>query len=84
MIPVGLRGRILVAVGITTILIMMFMSWGIIYRWRQGQIQREEANALAVTRAFSVAVIDALVYEDQGFDQPEGLRAEVSNAPPGG
>lgn len=69
----GLRGRILITVGITTILIMMLMSWGILYRWRQGQIHREEASALAVSRAFSVAVIDALVYADQGFDQPEGL-----------
>ncbi len=69
----GLRGRILLTVGITTILIMMLMSWGILYRWRQGQIQREEAAALAVSRAFSVAVIDALVYAGQGFDQPEGL-----------
>lgn len=70
---IGLRGRILLTVGVTTILIMMLMSWGILYRWRQGQIQREEVNALAVSRAFSVAVIDALVYADQGFTQPEGL-----------
>lgn len=70
---IGLRGRILVTVGVTTIIIMMLMSWGILYRWRQGQILREEAAALAVSRAFSVAVIDALVYADQGFDQPEGL-----------
>ncbi len=69
----GLRGRILLTVGITTILIMMLMSWGILYRWRQGQIQREESSALAVSHAFSVAVIDALVYAGQGFDQPEGL-----------
>jgi len=69
----GLRGRILLAVGLTTIVIMMFMSWGILFRWRQGQIHREEVSALAVSRAFSVAVIDALVYADQGFDQPEGL-----------
>ncbi len=69
----GLRGRILLTVGITTILIMMLMSWGILYRWRQGQIQREEVTALAVSRAFSVAVVDALVYADQGFEQPEGL-----------
>ncbi len=71
--PAGLRGRILLTVGLTTIIIMMLMSWGILYRWRQGQLIREEVNALAVSRAFSVAVIDALVYADQGFEQPEGL-----------
>ena len=71
--PLGLRGRILMTVGATTILITMLMSWGILYRWRQGQIQREEVHALAVSHAFSVAVIDALVYADQGFDQPEGV-----------
>ena len=32
----GLRGRILLTVGLTTILIMMLMSWGILYRWRLG------------------------------------------------
>ena len=71
--PIGLRGRILLTVGLTTIIIMMLMSWGILYRWRQGQLHREETTALAVSRAFSVAVIDALVYANQGFEQPEGL-----------
>jgi len=69
----GLRGRILLAVGSIIILIMMLMSWGILYRWRQGELTREEVTALAVSRAFSVAVLDALVYEDQGYDQPEGV-----------
>ncbi len=72
-LPGGLRTRILLIVGATTVLVMMLMSWGILYRWRQGQLQREEVTALAVSRAFSIAVIDAMVYSEQGFDQPEGL-----------
>ncbi|PID81766.1 hypothetical protein CSB20_01320 [bacterium DOLZORAL124_64_63] len=69
----GLRGRIVLAVGSIIILIMVLMSWGILYRWRQGAVNREEVSALAVSRAFSVAVLDALIYADQGYDQPEGV-----------
>lgn len=69
----GLRGRILITVGAITIFTMMFMSWGILYRWRQGQVHREEVNALAVGSAFSVAIIDAMAYAEQGFEQPEGV-----------
>jgi two-component system NtrC family sensor kinase len=69
----GLRARILVAVAVTTTFTMMLLSWGMLYNWRASLVEQEEANALAVSRAFSVAVIDALIYADQDLYQSEGF-----------
>jgi two-component system NtrC family sensor kinase len=69
----GLRARILAAVGATTTVIMMLMSWGMLYSWRASLVEQEEHNALAVSRAFSVAVIDALIFADQDLYQSEGF-----------
>jgi len=69
----GLRARILVAVGVTTTVVMMLMSWGMLYSWRSSLVDQEEENALAVTRAFSVAVIDALIFASQDLYQSEGF-----------
>lgn len=69
----GLRGRILLTVGLVTAAIMMLMSWGMLYSWRSSLVQQEENAALAVSRAFSVAVIDALIYTEQDLYQSEGF-----------
>ena len=71
--PAGLRARILLTVGLTTTIIMMLLSWGILYSWRHTVLRQERANALAVSRAFSVAVIDALIFADQDLYQSEGF-----------
>ncbi len=69
----GLRSRILLTVGISTAAIMMLLSWGMLYSWRSTLLAEEEANALAVSGAFSVAVIDALIFSDQDLYQSEGF-----------
>lgn len=69
----GLRARILFTVGISTAAIMMLLSWGLLYSWRSTLLAEEEANALAVSGAFSVAVIDALIFADQDLYQSEGF-----------
>lgn len=69
----GLRGRILLTVGAVTTAVMMLMSWGMLYSWRASLLEQEERNALAVSRAFSVAVVDALIYADQDLYQSEGF-----------
>ena len=71
--PTGLRTRILLTVGVTTTLVMMLLSWGMLYSWRSSLVEQEEINALAVSRAFSVAVIDALIFADQDLYQSEGF-----------
>lgn len=69
----GLRARILLTVGVTTAAIMMLLSWGMLYSSRISLLEQEENNALAVSRAFSVAVIDALISAEQGLYQSEGF-----------
>jgi len=69
----GLRSRILLTVGISTAAIMMLLSWGMLYSWRATLLAEEKANALAVSGAFSVAVIDALIFADQDLYQSEGF-----------
>ncbi len=71
--PAGLRGRLLMTVGLTAVLVMMLLSWGILYSWRLSLLRQEEGNALAVSRAFSVAVIDALIFADQDLYRTEGF-----------
>jgi len=60
-------------VGLTAVLVMMLLSWGILYSWRLSLVRQEEGNALAVSRAFSVAVIDALIFADQDLYRTEGF-----------
>jgi two-component system NtrC family sensor kinase len=69
----GLRSRILFTVGVSTAAIMMLLSWGMLYNWRETLLAEEKANALAVSGAFSVAVIDALIFADQDLYQSEGF-----------
>lgn len=71
--PRGLRARILLSVGLTATVIMMVMSWAMLYSWRRSLVHQEKANAQSVSRAFSVAVIDALIFADQELYQSEGF-----------
>jgi len=72
-VPQGLRARILLTVGLTATVIMMLMSWSMLYSWRGSLVLQEKTNAQAVSRAFSVAVIDALIFADQDLFQSEGF-----------
>lgn len=69
----SLRTRILLSVGVATTVVTMLLSWGMLYSWRHSLVAEEQANALAVSRAFSVAVIDALIFADQDLYQSEGF-----------
>jgi len=71
--PSGLRVRILMTVGLTVTIIMMLMSWAMLYSWRGSLVRQEIGHAQAVSRAFSVAVIDALIFADQDLYQSEGF-----------
>ncbi len=69
----GLRSRILLTVGASTAAIMMFLSWGMLYSWRNSLLTEERATIQAISGAFSVAVIDALIFADQDLYQAEGF-----------
>ncbi len=51
----------------------MLLSWGILFSWRETLVNQEESHALAVSRAFSVAVIDALIYAELDLYRSEGF-----------
>ena len=69
----GLRSRILLTVGASTAIIMMLLSWGMLYSWRDSLLAEEKATVRAISGAFSVAVIDALILADQDLYQSEGF-----------
>lgn len=69
----GLRARILLTVGASTAAIMMLLSWGMLYSWRNSLLAEEEATVQAISVAFSVAVIDAMILADQDLYQSEGF-----------
>ena len=71
--PASLRTRILVTVGAIVVLITMLLSWGLLYSWRETLVAREESHAVAVSRAFSVAVIDAMVFAEMDLYRSEGF-----------
>ena len=73
LVPRGLRGRILITVGVTATLVMMLLSWSMLYSWRRSLVHQEETNAQTVCRAFSVAVIDALIFNEQDLYRSEGF-----------
>jgi two-component system, NtrC family, sensor kinase len=60
-----LRGRILVFTGAVLLLLLLVISQVLLFQWREVIIAKQYDAALAVTRTFSVTVIDALIREDQ-------------------
>lgn len=61
-----LRGRILVFTGAVLLLLLLVISQVLLFQWREVIIAKQYDAALAVSRTFSVTVIDAMIREDQG------------------
>ena len=68
----SLRSRILLTTAGTITVIMMVISWGILAQWRQTILSKERLNAVAITRAFSVTVTEAMIFEGNDLAQSEG------------
>ena len=71
--PDSLRTRILLTTSGTITVIMMVISWGILAQWRQTILAKEQQHAVAITRAFSVTVIEAMISEGNDLSQSEGF-----------
>jgi signal transduction histidine kinase len=69
----SLRTRILLTTCGTITLIMMAISWGILVQWRQTILAKEQQHAVALARAFSVTVIEAMIFEENDLTQAEGF-----------
>jgi signal transduction histidine kinase len=67
----SLRSRILLTPAGTITVIMMVISWGILAQWRQTILSKERLNAVAITRAISVTVTEAMIFEGNDLAQSE-------------
>jgi two-component system, NtrC family, sensor kinase len=68
-----LRGRILVFTGGVLLSLLLIISQVLLYQWREVIIAKQYDAAIAVTRTFSVTVIDAIIREDQAGGPRESI-----------
>jgi two-component system NtrC family sensor kinase len=69
----SLRTRILLTTCGTITLIMMVVSWAILAQWRHTILVNERQHGIALTRAFSVTAVEAMIYEENGLTHSEGF-----------
>jgi two-component system NtrC family sensor kinase len=60
----SLRTRILVLTGSVVVLLMLAISFILLFKWREIIIQKESANAVSVSKTFAVTVLDAMIFEE--------------------
>jgi len=68
-----LRGRILAFTGVVLLSLLLVISQVLLYQWREVIIGKQHDAALAVSRTFSVTVIDALIREEQAGGPRESI-----------
>jgi len=75
-----LRGRLLLATGGTVTLLLLTVFIAVLLTWRSRVVRDLETSALAVTRAFSVSVLETLLEADGGtIRAPERLDDYVAH-----
>ncbi len=61
---VSIKTKIILIIGALVTLLLVTISLSVLYQWRGLIIEKLEQRAYSVTLAFSVSVIDVLIYED--------------------
>ena len=69
----SIKTRIMVVTGSVIALIMMTISLTILFQWRAVIIEKQITNCESVANAFSIPVLDALIYAEQEELQQEDL-----------
>lgn len=69
----SLRTRILLLTGTIISLLMLVISFILLFKWREMIIENQTENAVAVSRTFAVTVIDAMIYEDKSVYRKENI-----------
>lgn len=69
---ISLKAKILMFMGSIIIVLMMAISISVLYQWRALILESKRESALLVTQAFSVSILDALIYQESGLLQNEG------------
>ncbi len=69
----SLRTRILFVTGTVIILLMLIISFVLLFKWREMIIQNKSENAVSISRTFAVTVIDAMIYEETSMYKNENI-----------
>jgi len=62
----SLKSKMLLFIGGIITLVMFTISLGILFQWRHLILEKQNQNARAITRAFSISILDVLVYAENG------------------
>jgi len=74
------KARILMLMGSVIIILMMSISISVLYQWRSMILENRRESALQVTQAFSMTILDALIYQESDLLQNEGyLENQIHN-----
>jgi len=69
----GIKIKIMLVTGSVITFIMMTISLSILFQWRAIIIEKQIANSESIANAFSIPVLDALIYAEQEDLQKEYL-----------
>lgn len=69
----SLRTRILFLTGTVIILLMLIISFVLLFKWREMIIRNQSENAVSISRTFAVTVIDAMIYEEKSVYKNENI-----------
>jgi len=72
-VKISLKTKILLLIGILITVLMIGISFSILIEWRTLEIESRTQSARNVTKAFSITVLDALIYAESGSSNLEEL-----------
>ncbi len=68
-----IRLRILFLTGTVIILLMLVISFVLLFKWRELIIQNRSENAVSISQTFAVTVIDAMIFEEKSTYKKENI-----------
>ena len=69
----SLKTRILLLTGTVIVLLMLAISFILLFKWREIIIQKESVNAVSISKTFAVTVIDAMIFEEKSSFKKENI-----------
>ncbi|QOJ27880.1 MAG: hypothetical protein HRU80_02940 [Ignavibacteriales bacterium] len=69
----SLKTKIIMTTGVMIVALMLLISVVMLVQWRKNIIHKHAENVYAVTRTFSVTIVDALIFEEKSVFQKENI-----------
>ncbi len=69
----SLKTRILLLTGTVITLLMLLISFVLLFEWRKIIIQKQSDNAVSISKTFAVTVIDAMIFEEKSIYKKENI-----------